>query len=148
MIDPLRALLPACCPPPDGPPPMLLLASEPQSVGQARAFVREFIGYHSPGLPEAHVDAVVLVTSELVTNAYRYGTEPGDMIQLVLAAKTDRTRVEVHDPVRRVPRHRLASAERDRGRGLVIPDALCPKSWGCGDRPLGKFVWAEIPWTD
>ncbi|MEV5983526.1 ATP-binding protein [Streptomyces sp. NPDC052051] len=148
MIDPSQVLRPACCPPPDGPPPLLLLASEPQSAGQARAFAREFIGYHSPNLPTSHVDVVVLVTSELVTNSYRYGTEPDDMIQLVLTTGNGRTRVEVHDPVRRAPHYRPASTERDRGRGLVILDALCPQSWGVGDRPLGKFVWAEVSWNN
>ncbi|MFF9350957.1 ATP-binding protein [Streptomyces sp. NPDC014734] len=151
MID-LPQVLPApCSTPTAGPPSTLLLASEPQSVRQARDFVRSFIGHHVPDAAGQHVDSVVLVTSELVTNAYRYGTEPGDMIRVVLDAECGRTRVEVHDPVRRRPRHQCASAERDpernRGRGLVILDALCPSLWGCGDRPLGKFVWAEIPWN-
>ncbi|MEU9618443.1 ATP-binding protein [Streptomyces sp. NPDC048155] len=134
---------------PQAPPSTLLLASEPQSVRRARDFVREFIDQHAPGTPGPHIDAVVLVTSELVTNAYRYGTEPDDKIRVVLDAEGERTRIEVHDPVRRMPRHQFASAERDhernRGRGLVILDALCPGLWGSGDRPLGKFVWAEIP---
>ncbi|APD18556.1 histidine kinase [Streptomyces phage Picard] len=147
MIDLPRALPPACCSPPPGPPPTLLLPSDPESPAQARKFAREFIGYHVPDVRETHVDDVMLVTSELVTNSYRYGTEPGDMIQLHLDTEGDRTRVEVHDPVRRTPRHRPESSDRDRGRGLVILDALCPNAWGFDDRPLGKFVWAEVPWN-
>ncbi|MFB7913963.1 ATP-binding protein [Streptomyces sp. NPDC056061] len=151
MIDLPQVLPPACSTPTAEPPSTLLLASEPQSAQRAREFARRFITHCAPDAPDAHVDAVVLVTSELVTNAYRYGTEPGDMIRVELDAEGERTRVEVQDPVRRRPRNQCASAERDpernRGRGLVILDALCPGLWGCGDRPLGKFVWAEIPWN-
>ncbi|MFE7413759.1 ATP-binding protein [Streptomyces laurentii] len=147
MID-LPPTVPADhCTPPAGPPSTLLLASEPQSSAHARQFAREFIGYHSPDAPRPHVDDVVLVTSELVTNSYRYGSEPGDMIRVVLHTNGLRTRVEAHDPVRRTPRLRSASAECERGRGLVILDALCAGLWGFGDRPFGKFVWAEVPWN-
>ncbi|MEU7024391.1 ATP-binding protein [Streptomyces sp. NPDC046203] len=144
MIDLPPAVPVALCPPPDGPPSTLLLASDPQVAAHARAFAREFLGYNSPQAPAPHLDDVVLVTSELVTNAYRYGTEPGDQIQVVLHSDDRRTRVEVHDPVRRYPSHRPVSDESTRGRGLFILDALCMGMWGCEDRPFGKFVWAEI----
>ncbi|MFE6765245.1 ATP-binding protein [Streptomyces sp. NPDC057689] len=150
MLDlPQAALKPVCCTPPAGPPPSLLLASEKQSAAHARAFVREYIGHYNPDASAEHTDTAVLVTSELVTNAYRYGTEPGDLISVVLDADGARTRIEVHDPVRRAPRHRAGGNARDneRGRGLFILDALCPNRWGVGDRPLGKFVWAEVPYA-
>jgi anti-sigma regulatory factor (Ser/Thr protein kinase) len=91
------------------------------------------------------VDTVVLATSELVTNAVRYGTEPGDSFRVMLDADGTRTRVEVHDPVRRHPHRRAESTERTRGRGLLILDALCPGAWGVEDAPMGKAVWAEVP---
>ena len=144
MIERRRADLPACCTPPVGPPPILLLASEPQSARAAREFVREFVGYHVPDASENYVEAVVLVACELVTNSIRYGTEPEDSLRVVLDADDARTRVEVHDPVRRRPRTRPESDQRDRGRGLVILDALCPGAWGVDDIPLGKSVWAEV----
>ncbi|MBD0707249.1 transcriptional regulator [Streptomyces sp. CBMA291] len=125
----------------------MILASKPQSARAAREFVREFLRHHAPEAPESHVDAVILVTSELVTNAYRYGTENEDLIRVDLHAETDRTHIEVHDPTRRAPRRRPASDERNRGRGLIVLDALCGEAWGVGVRPLGKFVWAEVPWT-
>ncbi|THA72718.1 ATP-binding protein [Streptomyces sp. A0958] len=148
MIDLPQLIQPVCCTAPAGPPPSLLLASDPQSACHARAFVREYIGHCAPDASEQHTDAAVLVASELVTNAYRYGTEPGDLISVVLDIDSKRTRIEVHDPVRRAPRHRPGADEygheHTRGRGLFILDALCPKRWGVGDRPLGKFVWAEV----
>lgn len=126
-----------------GPPPILLLASEPESARAARKFVREYVGYHAPEASEDHVETVVLVTCELVTNSIRYGTEPDDLVRVVIDADDGRTRVEVHDPVRRRPRVRPESDQRDRGRGLLILDFLCHR-WGVTDIPLGKAVWAEV----
>jgi hypothetical protein len=99
-------------------------------------------GTTTPGTGE-HV--VSRAACELVTNAVRYGTEPGDSFRVVLDADATRTRVEVHDPVRRHPHRRADSTERSRGRGLVILDALCPGAWGVEDAPMGKAVWAEVP---
>lgn len=127
-----------------GPPSILVLMSEPQSARSARLFVRQCSAYHLAGASEEHVETVALVACELVTNAIRYGTEPGDSLRMVLDADGDRTRVEVHDPVRRHPRRRCPSDERERGRGLLLLDALCPERWGVSDIPFGKAVWAEV----
>ncbi|WP_244177005.1 ATP-binding protein [Streptomyces albus] len=126
---------------------MLLLASEPQSVRAAREFLREHLEKHVPAASADHVDTCLLVTSELVTYSIRYGTEPGDHVRLVLDADDARTRVEVHDPVRRRPRRRPESAPRGRGRGLLILDTLCAGRWGVTDSPMGKAVWAEVKAT-
>lgn len=144
MIERRRDAMPACSAPQLDSPPILLLASEPESARAAREFVREYVRYHVPGASEDYVETVVLVACELVTNSIRYGTEPDDFVRVVLDADDGRTRVEVHDPVRRRPRVRPESEERDRGRGLIILDALCPGSWGVNDIALGKSVWAEV----
>ncbi|WP_257980376.1 ATP-binding protein [Streptomyces sp. CB02959] len=136
--------MPAIYAPPTAPRPILLLAGEPQSARVAREYVREYVLFHVPGASEEHLETTVLVTSELVTNAVRYGTEPGDFLRVVLDADDTRTRVEVHDPVRRRPRPRPESEHRDRGRGLLILDSFCPGAWGVFDIPLGKAVWAEV----
>ncbi|MEU4066573.1 ATP-binding protein [Streptomyces wedmorensis] len=144
MIERWRETVPAaCCAPPGGPPPVLLVEGVPESASAARGFVREFVEYHAPDASEDHVAAVVLVACELVTNSIRYGTEPGDSIRITMDAGGAHTRVEVQDPVRRRPRARPESEERDRGRGLLILDALC-HAWGVEDAPLGKTVWAEV----
>ncbi|MFD5255631.1 ATP-binding protein [Streptomyces bobili] len=142
-----RSALPAPPTPRPALPNVLLLASDPRSAGVARDFVREYVGHPVPYASTEHVDICLLVTSELVTNSIRYGTEPGDLVRLVLDSDDDRTRVEVHDPVRRRPRRRPVSARRDRGRGLLILDALCPDRWEVSDRPMGKAVWAEVKVT-
>ena len=143
MIEPRRNTDPVCCAPPSGPPPVLLLVGERESARAAREFVREFVRYHVPDASEDYVETVALVTCELVTNAIRYGTEPGDSLRVTLDADDTRTRVEVQDPVRRRPRPRPESDERDRGRGLIILDALC-HSWGVTDVAFGKVVWAKV----
>ncbi|MZE75803.1 ATP-binding protein [Streptomyces xinghaiensis] len=142
----MRAL-PAPASSPSASPHVLLLASEPQSVRAAREFVREHLEKHVPDASSGHVDTCLLVTSELVTNSVRYGSEPGDLVRLVLDADDARTRVEVHDPVRRRPRRRPESALRGHGRGLLILDTLCAGRWGVSDRPMGKAVWAEVKAT-
>ncbi|MEU3075035.1 ATP-binding protein [Streptomyces laurentii] len=134
-----------CCSPPTGTPNVLLLAGAIESAAHARDFVRTYVCETSPTASGTHLDDVTLVTSELVTNSYRYGTEPGDMIRVVLHIDDARTRVEVYDPVRRRPRHRPESTDRTRGHGLFILDAVCGGMWGCEDQPFGKCVWAEIP---
>ncbi|MFE3905417.1 ATP-binding protein [Streptomyces sp. NPDC059153] len=119
-----------------------MLAKADESAKVARDYAREFVAYHLPGTDPEHTDDVALVVSELVTNAVRYGTEPGDSLLLVLDATERRTRVEVHDTRRRTPTMKPESDERGRGRGLFIVEALA--EWGIGERPLGKFVWAEV----
>ncbi|MFF2651530.1 ATP-binding protein [Streptomyces sp. NPDC058045] len=122
----------------------IVLAGEPQSAGAARKFAREYVLCCVPDADEGHVDMVLLVTSELVTNSIRYGTEPGDSFALTLDSREGRTRVEVRDPVRRYPRRRPESHSRERGRGLLILDGLCPGAWGVEDAVFGKVVWAEV----
>ncbi|MFC9426698.1 ATP-binding protein [Streptomyces sp. NPDC056987] len=125
------------------PPPQLMLDAAPESVRTARAYAHEFVAYHLPGISGAYVDDLQLVVSELVTNAVRYGTEPGDSVLVLLAVTDTCVRIEVRDPVRRRPRFRAVSQERDRGRGLFIVEALA-ECWGVADRPLGKAVWAQV----
>jgi anti-sigma regulatory factor (Ser/Thr protein kinase) len=98
-----------------------------------------------PDAPIERVSEVQLIVSELVTNACRYGTEPGDSVLVVFDAEPGRVCVEVHDTSRRLPRFKPESSERQCGRGLFIVDALAT-AWGTGDRPMGKFVWADLKW--
>jgi anti-sigma regulatory factor (Ser/Thr protein kinase) len=121
----------------------LTLPGEPESAGVARQFAREHITSSEPNADAEYVEVVVLVTSELVTNSIRYGTEPGDQFEVALLTQDRRTRIEVRDPVRRHPQPRPVSQRRGRGRGLLILDGLCP-AWGVTDAVFGKTVWAEV----
>ncbi|MEX3100338.1 ATP-binding protein [Streptomyces sp. ST1015] len=144
MIERRRATPPASHSQPPAPLPVLVLPGEPSSAGAARKFVREYVEYHVPGVPEDYVENIVLVTSEMVTNAIRYGTEPGDSIRITLDVGEREARIEVQDPTRRSPRRRPESGERGRGRGLFILDGVCGDAWGCRPAPFGKVVWARV----
>ncbi|WND36907.1 ATP-binding protein [Streptomyces sp. BB1-1-1] len=120
-----------------------MFLSDPEAAARARAYVRELLRKEDPPLADDAIDDVCLIASELVTNAYRYGTEPGDSLLVVVLPTLEHVRVEVHDPVRRRPQLRTDSDERARGRGLHIVDALAAR-WDVDDRPLGKAVWAEV----
>ncbi|MEU3534495.1 MULTISPECIES: ATP-binding protein [Streptomyces] len=134
---------PKSCDPLAGPPAQAVYPATPEAPAQARTYVREVLTGDESLVPADCVDTVVLIVSELVTNAYRYGTEPGDSVLVVVSATPDCVRVEVHDPRRRRPRPREATGESIRGRGLHIVGALAER-WGVDDRPFGKKVWVEV----
>ncbi|RMB83635.1 ATP-binding protein [Streptomyces shenzhenensis] len=143
MIKQRRAAMSVCFAPVDGPPPVLLLVGEATSASIARKFVREHFQYELPDASAEYIDAVELVTCELVTNAIRYGTTPGHLLRVEIGVQDTRTRVEVEDPVRRRPQPGPESHENEGGRGLIILDALCA-DWGVTDAQSGKKVWAEV----
>ncbi|MGQ7750796.1 ATP-binding protein [Streptomyces sp. WC2508] len=126
-------------------PQQVIYPSEPESVRPARRFVREVIARQEPAVPEDVLDTLELLASELVTNAVRYGKEPGDSLKVVIDVSPGRCRVEVHDSRRKRPRVRPASSDRARGRGLLLVQALA-EQWGVAERPLGKIVWVVITW--
>ncbi|MFI5993177.1 ATP-binding protein [Streptomyces sp. NPDC051362] len=117
--------------------------ASPHAPSEARRYVREVLRHEDEPLAPQRVDDVLLVVSELVTNAYRYGTEPGDSLLVKVLTTHERVRVEVHDTRRKRPSLRNESGERARGRGLHIVDGLGAR-WGADDRPFGKAVWVEL----
>jgi anti-sigma regulatory factor (Ser/Thr protein kinase) len=89
---------------------------------------------------QGDIDDVVLVVSELVTNAVVHGVEP---VELQLRSKDGGVQVRVTDcGVWRQPDQVVDLCER--GRGLTIVKAL---SWAWGVEKLGrhgKTVWANV----
>jgi len=86
------------------------------------------------------VELVLLLTSELVTNAYRHaGTETRVSVRL----DDDCARVEVHDVGRGEPELRPLDTDRVDGRGLQIVDALADR-WGYQSNAGGTDVWFEL----
>ena len=118
----------------------VLLPAHPKSAGIARAFVTAQLDLR--GLTD-EVDAIQLVTSELVTNAIRHARTPftvtvqGDLSGVRLMVRDD-------DPM-------MDSAEPDflmslGGRGLRIAEAFSD-AWGVDHAPDGKTVWAQFDTT-
>ncbi|MGW5335213.1 ATP-binding protein [Streptomyces bauhiniae] len=111
------------------------------SVSKARDFARLFAdGIDADGLG----DDLVLIVSELVTNAVIHGkTAPGRQVEVTLDHTAGRVRVEVRDTGEGTPRRRPRIPLAVAGRGLEIVDALCEK-WGVAEQVVGKTVWAEL----
>lgn len=105
--------------------------------------VRQWTAAALGDLGEDHLHMVLLLSTELLTNAYEHGTGPYG-IHLHHTRTPCRVTVEVHDSSPDMPvigRSRLGD---NRGRGLIMVDKLA-HDWGT--RPTtdgGKTVWAVI----
>lgn len=105
---------------------------------------RAWMSARVPQLPRELLEDLLLVTSELVTNAVQHGRP--DII-LRLGIDTDRIRVEVSDGNDELPTVSRAEPHTDRptGRGLLIVAATAT-DWGVerNANSAGKRVWAEL----
>ncbi|MBT3153016.1 ATP-binding protein [Streptomyces sp. CHD11] len=132
----------------------LRLPHDPRAVRVARVTVRAALDGH--GMQDA-VDVVELLTSELVTNAYRHTDGPASLRLTGLG--DGRLRVGVWDSDPRVPAPfgqsgdgsaplAPAGAESGRGLGLVREYADSWGGWALGDgalgRGAGKLLWFEV----
>lgn len=115
----------------------------------ARAICREW------GFAEV-ADTIELIVSELVTNAVTasrrtsgqptYQRRAGlPAVVLRLSVYGQRLFVEVWDEVPVAPTRRAAHPDDERGRGLLLVEALS-KHWGyhVPQHGSGKVVWAEV----
>ena len=110
-----------------------------EAAGLARRTVAQLLrGWHVDD--DAWTDDVLLVTSELVTNAVRHG---GHRVRLDLQLDADHLRVAVSDGSSVLPAQR-ADEQDESGRGLAIIAALAA-SWGVEARADGgKTVWVRL----
>ena len=111
-----------------------------QAPGQARRGAREvLLAWQLPGL----VDSVVLVVSELVTNAVRYGRPT---VSLVLHRSAQLLRVDVHDghPDGPATDRNPATELDESGRGLAITQALASHVGWTPAPGVGKVVSASF----
>ena len=115
----------------------LEVPAAPQSAGTARRFVQAQLDDWELTVDE---DGVVLMVSELVTNA---GLHANSDATVRLVDQGDCLRIEVTDasttPVQ-VRSHRMGA---ETGRGLRIVDALAAR-WGVEPAVDGKTVWFEV----
>ncbi len=115
----------------------LELESDPRMVTAARRFVRDRL---TSWEATDHLEPVVLVTSELITNAILHARTA---IQLRLAVEGSKVRVEVYDENSRLPVQAACPPDATSGRGLALVSRLAT-TWGIENRGDGKVVWAEL----
>jgi anti-sigma regulatory factor (Ser/Thr protein kinase) len=118
------------------------LRNTPGEVGRARHLVGSSLDRW--GVPDDDGVAVLLV-SELVTNALRYGVQP---MRLVARRADGAVRVEIHDGrTGEAPRVQHAAPDATAGRGMMLVDALATR-WGWSEFGGSKQVWFEIDVKD
>ncbi len=109
-----------------------------EAAGQARRYVRDVL--RTWQCPDDLVYDVLLVTSELVSNAVRHG---GRRCALHLEKSLEQLRIEVSDGSSVLPQQRADAADES-GRGLAIIEATAG-GWGVTESETGKTVWAQWP---
>ena len=95
---------------------------------------------------DVHVrETVVLLVSELVSNAVQHGGPhgPDATVGLQIEPRPDRIRVAVTDAGTGDPRLGNGAIDHPSGRGLLLVDAMASR-WGCDRLPVGKTVWFEL----
>lgn len=119
------------------------LAAVPESARGARRFISSICG--AAMLDEETCATAALLTSELVTNAIRYG---GSRAILQAESPGGVLRVSVHDENPDLPE--LGEAPEltaEGGRGLLLVSTLASR-WGVeADPGGGKAVWFELALT-
>lgn len=112
------------------------------SVAPSAASARRFVeaAMRRWGCPDDLIQRALLVTSELVTNAYRHARSES---RLSVRCDDDRVRIEVRDRGSGDVTLRPLDAGRTDGRGLHIVDALADR-WGHSPESDGSVVWVEL----
>ncbi|GHB06121.1 ATP-binding protein [Streptomyces chryseus] len=118
------------------------IAQGPGAFGHARDLAREAL--ESWSWPPERVEVVVLLVSELVTNAHRHA---GTDAWLRLDPTSEGVRLTVRDASPNPPEPRVPDPEAAAGGfGLHILDRLASR-WGVETHADGKHVWALVPAT-
>lgn len=120
-----------------------MVALEPTAHGvrTARRFACNALHSHDVNIR----DIVVLLVSELVSNAVQHGGphEPAATVDLEVQASPGLVRVDVTDAGAGDPVVGNGAIDYASGRGLLLVGALASQ-WGCCRLPVGKTVWFEV----
>jgi anti-sigma regulatory factor (Ser/Thr protein kinase) len=116
---------------------LLSIPQNSAAIGTARRFAAAFLRSHEQ---EELVDTVVLLVSEVVTNAILHGGS-GAELRLILSGQA--LRAEVRDPSSALPAVKRYSVTATTGRGMMIVEALAT-SWGSEEDGTGKVVWFSV----
>ncbi|MYQ62343.1 ATP-binding protein [Streptomyces sp. SID4950] len=123
----------------------LEIRPDPAEVGRARRWARSRLAGCGIAADEPLAETLVLLVSELVTNAVVHTGRPA-VLRLSLdgaAAESATVRLEVTDTSARAPVPRCVGGEATGGRGLALVDGLADR-WGWSAEGAGKRIWCEL----
>jgi anti-sigma regulatory factor (Ser/Thr protein kinase) len=107
------------------------------SAGEARRFVRSSL---NGSIADDLADVIVLLTSELVSNAVLHAHSP---LQVTVTLPDATLRVAVTDQSDRWPVVRQINESGEGGRGMVLVEQLSD-AWGVVPMGTGKTVWFSV----
>lgn len=141
----------------------LEIRPDPTEVGRARRWARSRLAGLGIAADEPLAETLILLVSELVTNAVVH-TGHAAVLRLSLPAEATEevvrsgqaersgqapepaaatVRVEVADSSSRAPVPRCAGGDATGGRGLALVDCLADR-WGWSPEGAGKSIWCEL----
>ncbi|WP_067488742.1 ATP-binding protein [Actinomadura hibisca] len=120
----------------------LVIAARAESIKKARDFVTAVLT--RAGLDASSVHLAATIATELVTNAYKHGSQPGDPIAVRAYLADAGPVLEVWDTSDAPPVAQPFDVERLSGRGLLLVSEMA-RDWGTTPlAPSGKAVWALL----
>ncbi|MET8632375.1 ATP-binding protein [Streptomyces sp. NPDC004096] len=128
----------------------LEIRPDPAEVGRARRWTRSRLVGSGIAADEPLAETLVLLVSELVTNAVVHTGCPAVLRLLLTGVRDDScgaaagtVRLEVTDASARPPAPRHATGDETGGRGLELVDGLADR-WGWDPEGVGKRIWCEV----
>lgn len=125
----------------------LEVGPDPAEVGRARRWARSRLVGSGIGDDEPLAETLILLISELVTNAVVHTGCPAVLRMLFggtgAPGGAGTVRVEVADASDRPPLQRHAEGDETGGRGLELVDGLADR-WGWLPEGAGKQIWCEV----
>ncbi|GAA1900364.1 ATP-binding protein [Streptomyces durmitorensis] len=119
------------------------------SVPQARHAVRDLLARQGVPAADDLVQGLLLIVSELVTNAVRHAALLSPMLAVEVAVGAEWVRVSVEDDHPYRPTALVADHGQTGGRGLLLVREITQEAGGACDvehtASGGKVIWAALP---